>query len=609
MTDERTASELALEVLQQLWLGGVRDVVLSPGSRSAPFALALDSADRSGDLRLHVRVDERSAGFLALGLATGSRRPVAVVTTSGTAVGNLLPAVMEAHHTGRRLVVVSADRPERLRGTGANQTTVQAGIFGTFAPCHDVTAEVAVDELGSLVAQACSGPGPTQLNVQLDGDLTPPDPDPLTWWQRPDNRATAQLQLESGLQTGANRATAHLRPESDLQTGANRATAQLRQEVKDGVGVQPSVSVPTDGELLPLGPRTVVVAGDDAGPAARLLAEAARWPLVAEPTSGARIGRQALRTGRLLLTTALREEVERVVVIGHPTLSRPVTGLISDPTLEVMSVRGRSGVATDPGRVARVLDVVPRVEAPDDPTWFGRWRAADERLSQLIDSGLAAAQGDSPRASGASDLSPLAVAAVVGAAVATDTTLVVGSSNPVRDLDVMAAPWPPLEHRFVVGNRGLAGIDGMVSTAVGIALGRPRAARTIAYVGDLTFLHDTNGLLIGPREPRPDLTFVVLNDDGGAIFSTLEQGGRRYADAFERVFATPHGTDLAALCAAHQTAYERVGDLGRLAAALAESPSGTRVLEVRASRADRRAEAAWLRQLAEQAVPGDDPSH
>jgi len=185
VTGDRTAPELALRVLQQLWLGGVRDVVLAPGSRSAPFALALHAADRNGDLRLHVRVDERSAGFLALGLATGSRRPVAVVTTSGTAVGNLLPAVMEAHHTGRRVVVVSADRPDRLRGTGANQTTDQAGIFGTFAPCHDLTADTSPDELGFVVGQACSPLGPTQLNFQLDGDLMPSDAAPDTWWQRP----------------------------------------------------------------------------------------------------------------------------------------------------------------------------------------------------------------------------------------------------------------------------------------------------------------------------------------------------------------------------------------------------------------------------------------
>ena len=601
MTAARTAPELALRLVQSLWLSGVRDVVLAPGSRSAPLALTLDAADRDGDLRLHVRVDERSAGFLALGLTTGSRRPVAVVTTSGTAVGNLLPAVMEAHHTGRRLVVVSADRPDRLRGTGANQTTQQAGIFGVFASCADLTAAVPDDELDAVVAQACSRRGPSQLNVQLDGDLLPPDPDPSTWWHRPE----APLDNPDDPGDPDNSATAHFPRESGLQNRDNSAMAQFR--AGSGTNVEPSVSVPSDGELLALGPRTVVVAGDDAGPAARLLAESANWPLVAEPTSGARIGRQALRTGRLLLTTDLRDDVERVVVVGHPTLSRPVTSLISDPTLEVLAVRGRDGVATDPGRVARVLDVVPRVDRPDDAAWFDAWRDADDRLSALVDAGLAAPQGDPHRAPGLdAGLSPLAVARVVAAAVEADTSLVVGSSNAVRDLDVMGTPWPPLQHRFVVGNRGLAGIDGMVSTAVGIALGRPRAARTIAYLGDLTFLHDTNGLLVGRGERRPDLTLVVLSDDGGAIFSTLEQGDRRYASAFERVFATPHGTDLEALCAGHHTAYERVDDLGRLSEALAESPSGIKVLEVPVARNDRRAEAAWLRALAQQAVPRRD---
>ncbi|GAB3054314.1 2-succinyl-5-enolpyruvyl-6-hydroxy-3-cyclohexene-1-carboxylic-acid synthase [Intrasporangium mesophilum] len=576
MTSARTAPLLALRVLQELWLGGVRDVVIAPGSRSAPLALSLDAADECGDLRLHVRVDERSAGFLALGLAVGSRRPVAVVTTSGTAVGNLLPAVMEAHHTGRRLVVVSADRPDRLRGTGANQTTHQAGIFGRFAPCHDLRAATPDADLVSAVAQACSLRGPSQLNVQLDGDLLPDDPDRDTWWQRP-------------------------APEHDDFAGAGTDSGNgADRRHRAAANVEPSVDVSTGGSVLPLGPRTVVVAGDDAGPAARLLAESANWPMLAEPTSGARIGSQAIRTGRLLLTTDLRGDIERVVVIGHPTLSRPVTSLISDSSLEVISVRGRSGVATDPGRVAAVVDEVPRVGSADDPAWFAAWREADDRLGRLIDHDLAASQD------GADDLSPLLVAAAVARAVGSHTTLVVGSSNPVRDLDVMAAPWPPLEHRFVVGNRGLAGIDGMVSTAVGIALGRSSASRTIAFMGDVTFLHDTNGLLVGPREPRPDLTIVVLSDDGGAIFSTLEQGDRRYASAFERVFGTPHGTDLEAVCAAHHTAYERVADLARLEAALAENPSGTRVLEVPVSRSDRRDEAARLRALAQRALPRQD---
>jgi 2-succinyl-5-enolpyruvyl-6-hydroxy-3-cyclohexene-1-carboxylate synthase len=551
VSPRRTAPALARAVLQHLYAAGLRDVVVSPGSRSAPLALAAFAAHLSGDLRLHVRVDERSAGFLALGIGTGSRRPVAVVTTSGTAVGNLLPAVMEAHHTGRRLVVVSADRPERLRGTGANQTTMQAGIFGTFAGCHDLPPDASEEDVAAAVAAALAVDGPVQLNLQLDGDLLPPDPDPDTWWSRPVGAGTL------------------------VPVGGSR-----------------SEPAPDESrEVLRLGQRTVVVAGDDAGPAARLLAEAANWPLLAEPTSGSRIGRQAIRTYRPLLGTGLRDDIERVVVVGHPTLSRPVANLISDPALEVIAVRGRDGLATDPGRVARAVDLVPAVEGVDGAAWFDRWAEADARLAARIDEELVGA-----------GLSPLRVAQIVCEAVGPETSLVVGSSQPVRDLDLMGVPWPPLEHRFVVGNRGLAGIDGVVSTAVGVALGRPKASRTIGFMGDLTFLHDANGLLLGPSEPRPSLTFVVLNDDGGAIFSTLEQGDRRYAAAFERVFGTPHGTDLESLCRAHHTAYERVTEPDRLRAALAEQRGGIRVLEVPVSRAHRRSEAARVRGLALEVV-------
>lgn len=547
MSPRRTAPALARALLQGLYAAGLRDVVLAPGSRSAPLALAAFAAHTSGDLRLHVRIDERSAGFLALGIGKGSRRPVAVVTTSGTAVGNLMPAVMEAHHTGRQLVVVSADRPARLRGTGANQTTMQAGLFGSFAPCHDLPPNASEEDVAAAVTAALAVDGPTQLNVQFDGDLLPNDPDPDTWWDRPAGARTL------------------------VPLGDSRAEG----------------AADTVREVLPLGPRTVVVAGDDAGSAARLLAEAANWPLLAEPTSGSRIGRQAIRTYRPLLGTGLRDDIERVVVVGHPTLSRPVANLISDSALEIIAVRGRDGTATDPGRVARVVDHVPAVDGVDGPAWFDRWTEADARLSARVDQELVGP-----------GLSPLRVAQIVCGAVGRDTTLVVGSSQPVRDLDLMGVPWPPLEHRFVVGNRGLAGIDGIVSTAIGVALGRPKASRTIGFMGDLTFLHDANGLLMGPSERRPSLTLVVLNDDGGAIFSTLEQGDRRYAAAFERVFGTPHGTDVAALCSAHHTAYERVTEPERLRAALAERPAGIRVLEVPVARAHRRSEAARVRGLA-----------
>ncbi len=344
-------------------------------------------------------------------------------------------------------------------------------------------------------------------------------------------------------------------------------------------------------EVLRRGPRTVVVAGDDAGSRARILAERAGWPLLAEPTSGARVGANAIRTYRLLLAGPLADDIERVVVLGHPTLSRPVTRLISRGDIKVLAAPGPGGVVTDPGRVARHLGAVPTVDRSEptdaDVTWLEAWRAADRELSGRLDRLV----DDLPA------LDALHVAREVAAAVGPYATLVAGSSNPIRDLDLMTTPYPPHEHRFVVGNRGLAGIDGTVSTAVGIALGRPDASRTLALLGDVTFLHDANGLVIGPDEPRPDLTLVVVNDDGGSIFATLEQGADAYRAGFERVFGTPHGVDLQALCAATRTAYTRVDTVADLRTALAQGPAGMRVLEARVDRSQRRATAAAINAL------------
>jgi 2-succinyl-5-enolpyruvyl-6-hydroxy-3-cyclohexene-1-carboxylate synthase len=172
----------------------------------------------------------------------------------------------------------------------------------------------------------------------------------------------------------------------------------------------------------------------------------------------------------------------------------------------------------------------------------------------------------------------------------------VGSSQPIRDLDVMSPPYQAGQRRLIVGNRGLAGIDGTVSTAVGAALGR-RSSRALAYMGDLTFLHDANGLVLGPDEPRPNLTIVVANDDGGAIFTTLEQGAPPFATSFERVFGTPHGVSIEGWCQATHTAYQQVGDCAGLRAALAEQRRGIRVIEVPLERSNRRALDERLRAL------------
>jgi 2-succinyl-5-enolpyruvyl-6-hydroxy-3-cyclohexene-1-carboxylate synthase len=557
------STRVAYSVLTALIRAGVTDVVLAPGSRSAPLAMAMYDADRSGDLRLHVRIDERTAGFLAVGLSKGSHRPVAVATTSGTAVANLHPAILEARHAGVPLVVLTADRPAALRDTGANQTTQQPGMFGALIPCIDI-APGDVEGAVAAVHSSLQRNGPSHLNIQFAEPLLP-----AGWSTAPEQPDSADRQPRRTVREARASVDGH-------DSGG---------AVDDQAGRRNS----TEGSLtLRSGPRTVVVAGDDAGPPARLLAERANWPLLAEPTSGSRTGTHALRTYRLLLLTALASGIERVVVAGHPTLSRPVTELISRSDIEVLVVRDRAGVATDPGRVARHLDTIPSVDGQDDPSWLDAWRAADRQLSATLDA-LVAADADAL---------PLQVAREVAAAVPPQGLLVVGSSQPVRDLDLMAAPYPAGQRRLIIGNRGLAGIDGTVSTAVGAALGR-RSARSLAYLGDVTFLHDSTGLIVGPHEARPDLTIVIANDDGGAIFATLEQGAPEYAAAFERVFGTPHGVDVAAMCAATGTSYERVLDAGQLRESLALDHHGLRVLEVTLPRSGRRQLDAAVRALAD----------
>jgi 2-succinyl-5-enolpyruvyl-6-hydroxy-3-cyclohexene-1-carboxylate synthase len=357
--------------------------------------------------------------------------------------------------------------------------------------------------------------------------------------------------------------------------------------------------------VLEPGPRTVVVAGDDAGPPARILAERHGWPLFAEPTSGSRTGENAIRTYRLLLGDPdLAGRIERVVVCGHPTLSRPVTRLISSPDVEVVAVRNATGF-TDPGhRVSRVLDWPVHVEggprggpgddtgdgtgdAAPDGSWLAEWKERDARRGRELDALLAGRDG----------LTPHQVAGAVAAALPPEGLLFVGASNPVRDLDLMVPRYRVGDRRLVIGNRGLAGIDGCVSTAVGAALGRPRSSRAFALLGDVTFLHDANGLVLGPDEPRPDLTIVVVNDDGGSIFALLEQGDPAYGDSYERLFGTPHHVDLAALCAATRTPHWRVDSLPELQQALASPNGGIEVVEAVVGRSDRRELDAAIRGL------------
>ncbi|MBI4901726.1 MAG: 2-succinyl-5-enolpyruvyl-6-hydroxy-3-cyclohexene-1-carboxylate synthase, partial [Actinobacteria bacterium] len=327
------------------------------------------------------------------------------------------------------------------------------------------------------------------------------------------------------------------------------------------------------------GPRTVVVAGDDAGPPARQVAEKGNWPLLAEPSSGCRTGHTVIRTYRLLLEGDLGARIERVVVFGHPTLSRPVSRLLARDDVEVVSVRGPGLSADRPFPVAGEVSAYDGVEviATQDPDWLEEWYRADLSMSRQLDRLLAAEP----------DLTPHEVAGAVSRALPRRGLLVVGASNPIRDLDLMVAPYEVGGRRKVIANRGLAGIDGTTSSAIGAALGRPQSSRAIALMGDVTFLHDTTGLFLGPREERPDLTIVVVNDDGGSIFATLEQGGPAYADRFDTLFGTPHGMDLASLCAAARVPHLRVTGLPELEQTLAMPNGGIEVVEARVRRDNR----------------------
>ncbi|GLZ44762.1 2-succinyl-5-enolpyruvyl-6-hydroxy-3-cyclohexene-1-carboxylate synthase [Actinomycetospora sp. NBRC 106375] len=571
---------------------GVTDAVACPGSRNAPLLVALDAADRDGRLRLHVRIDERGAGFLALGLGTVSGRVVPVVVTSGTAVANLHPAVLEASRAGVGLLVVSADRPVDLVGSGANQTVDQVGLYGEAARASMVMP-LAEDRPGAartwraVVTRALdraggvSGgdPGPVQLNVPLreplldpadSVDQAPGEPDP-TLAGRPDGAAWTR-----------------------------------------------TVAAPPSSALAPLalraGVRTLVVAGygGAAVPAGTRLPDGV--PVLAEPTSplwSDPCGGRALHAGTWVLPAALdgvRDDLrpEQVVVLGRPTLHRAVSRLLADPGVEVHAV---PAVAPTGGRprpgwtdVAGAVSAVGALPDPDD--WkpdaaFARaWADADDRAA-------AALVGDAGRrtagsADGAVDGPALAAATV--AALPPGAHLVVGASAPIRDVALAATPRADLT---VHSARGVSGIDGAVSLAVGVALAH--RGPTYALLGDLTFLHDTNGLLVGPDEPRGELTVVVANDDGGGIFTTLEQGAPRYSAAFERVFGTPHGTDLAALCAAHHVPHRRAEPADLPAALAPTGRPGTRVVEVAVDRARRRTAGEDTAAAVRAAVAADGP--
>ncbi|MDN5616876.1 MAG: 2-succinyl-5-enolpyruvyl-6-hydroxy-3-cyclohexene-1-carboxylic-acid synthase [Kocuria sp.] len=588
----------AVSVLDSLIRSGMREVVLAPGSRSAPLAYALAAASEAGVVEVHVRIDERTAGFTALGMAKASGRPVGVVTTSGTAAGELMPAVMEANHSEVPLAILSADRPPRLRGTGANQTTWQQGLYG-----------VHVRASADLVSYPEPEPGgQTVAFTECLAALTGRDP---ASWDRPSNRPLGPVQINVAFDvplTPEPRMRETLRAWADSLTDVRAPVAPRRADstVTEALGdSDPGEALASEGPGAE-GVRTVVIAGDGAGPLARMFAEAADLPLLAEPSSGARSGPNAMGTYQLLLDGELGDQIERVVLFGRPTLSRSVDHLLHRGDVESVIYLPRPVAWALPDRrpetPVETLVEARRFAGRPPRSWLEWWHTEDERVDNDLQRALAEARDRNGCLNG-----PLVARAVREAMTDDGLALVCGSSNLIRDLDLVPVDPRAAHDPMVWSNRGLAGIDGTVATASGIALARREPLRLL--LGDLTLLHDAGSLLFGPGEVVPDVQIIVFNDSGGGIFSTLEHGNvakaEGWAGAVERFFGTPHDADVERLVTAHGHRYMRADDEDALFAALAAPVRGISVIEVRGTReglTEERAE--WKDIVARDSHPG-----
>ena len=555
------ATAFSVALLSEFVRLGVRDVVLSPGSRSQALALACAELERIGRIRLHVRIDERGAGFLAVGIAVESGVPALVVTTSGTAVANLHPAVLEAHHSGVPMILLTADRPDELRGIGSNQTTVQPNMFGGAARLSiDVPAPVGdADEPDAAIALAQramsaatgappAGPGPVQVNLSF----------------------------------------------REPRSAAGTLTAEAAPaEASTSAGSHPAAERPL---VIEAGPRTVVIAGHAAGPEAEQLARAGGWPLLAEVSSGARFGPTLVAAYRELLRDGdFGGRVERAIVFGHPTLSREIPALVERGDVHAIVVAPSGGERYNPGhRVAEFAAAVVAGESAvaaagsrESREWLGRWVMTSRRIL-AADLELADAPTD-PRGITRAELAvmrapitrPVLVDAVWRASWPHDR-LVLGASRRIREADGRV----PGKKITVHSNRGLSGIDGTVATAIGIALAsqagpEPRSTGvTRLLLGDLAFLHDAGSLLLAPGESLPRLQLIVGNDGGGTIFDGLEVAGAAPTAALDRVLFTPQQVDLSALAAAYGWEYGRAATRSELERALTSAPGGPSILEV-----------------------------
>lgn len=718
-----SATVLARETVSELVRAGVRDFVISPGSRSAPLTYALAALEQVGLVRTHVRLDERSAAFFALGLAksgiylqdsvksrtettgfeggtratlaasadsatdlsadscnngcfTESYTPVALVVTSGTAVAELGAGIMEAFHAGIPLVLLTADRPRALRGTGANQTTWQEGVYGRCCPVAldiDATEDVieeSVEKIRCAVSRAWANVAgdlgqccPVHINLCFAPPLVSSEN-----WDIPQDL----LQVESGEdaaffpRVAGNLTSLHQSAGSSLgkekTPGGSGSVGQAEGRLKGALAALDEADRVQEFSAPRPEAKTVVVLADQCPLAVQTVAAAWGLPVLAEPTVPVGIGSAVQISHAPQVLPALASEIRQVIVAGHATLSRSVAALLSRMDIPIYSLPSLGAKTDLTGKyvetsVERVGEVFPKAA---DTSWLQRWQraahAVEEAYRRCVDSRAVtvwqnskyaaldsrpgspgktaeevalkkstkvvfATSGDTARASLASEVAhrlrlshsdnsaeleeslrelemgidPFAFARIYEDVYApgasqdcTPPLTMLGASNTIRAFDLAARGGRGIRY---CANRGLSGIDGNISTALGLAAGTGRAVRLIA--GDLTCLHDLTGLLTGQLEKQPVVQVMVLNDRGGNIFATLEHGEQRYREVFPRYFLTPQRFDFSALATGLGWDYRCAQDAEELKKILRETPR-REIVEINAYLPDLRSRRALL---------------
>lgn len=515
------STTLARTIVRQIVEAGITDVVISPGSRNAPLSVAFYQAAAKNLITLHIRIDERTAAFFALGIAKATKRPVPIVCTSGTAVANYHPAVLEASHSNLPLMVITADRPAELRRTGANQTTEQARIFGKavryFADISGVAYPLELP-LHSLQN------GPVHLNVQFSEPLTADGEDS---WLDAIKIATPRI-------------------------FDRKIPGIFRSQSKRGV---------------------LVIGHDRAGfdrDQIREFAQKLTWPVISEDPL---LIADAISHASLFLTSeAVAKEVtpDTVVVIGRTTLSRPINKFIKSANREIVIDPRMETVDSDRAAQQRFLALPDLDVTACDEAYRARLEKYSHRTAKMI--------------SEISQWSEALVARDIAASLASNSTLFISSSRPVRDIEAFASSRSDIE---TFANRGLAGIDGNISTALGIASQRNQ---TIAVLGDLSFLHDLTGLI---HHEKINCRFIVIDNNGGGIFSTLSHRG---VEGFETIFGTPHNLDIAAIAASFGIPTSTISTQKELSAELSKPINGISLIVVKVP--DREENAEHLQAIA-----------